>query len=171
MSAILRSAQEYSSLLLLDLFADIYASSSAMCESLEEKFPDQPSVTRYRGEILARPGGLFLIAETQTGPAGFISIMPRRPRKLAHTADLSMGISQGQRGQGIGRQLLQAAMGQITLPIEIIYLMVRADNAPAIGLYQSAGFTPLACLEDDTRVGTTYHDGLLMRARITHQTD
>ena len=41
--------------------------------------------------------------------------------------------------------------------------MVRADNFPAIKLYQQKGFETLAALEKDTKIGSQYFDGILMR--------
>ena len=47
--------------------------------------------------------------------------------------------------------------------IEIVYLMVRADNIAAVKLYQQKGFEILATLEKDTKIGSQYFDGILMR--------
>jgi len=41
--------------------------------------------------------------------------------------------------------------------------MVRADNFPAIKLYQQKGFNTLAKLEKDTKIADEYYDGILMR--------
>jgi len=41
--------------------------------------------------------------------------------------------------------------------------MVRADNFAAVKLYQQKGFETLATLEKDTKIGTQYFDGILMR--------
>jgi hypothetical protein len=47
--------------------------------------------------------------------------------------------------------------------IEIVYLMVRADNFAAVKLYQQNGFETIATLEKDTKIGSQYFDGILMR--------
>jgi len=47
--------------------------------------------------------------------------------------------------------------------IEIVYQMVRADNFAAVKLYQQKGFETIATLEKDTKIGSQYFDGILMR--------
>jgi ribosomal protein S18 acetylase RimI-like enzyme len=47
--------------------------------------------------------------------------------------------------------------------IEIVYLMVRADNFAAVKLYQQKSFETVAKLEKDTKIGNHYFDGILMR--------
>jgi ribosomal protein S18 acetylase RimI-like enzyme len=76
-----------------------------------------------------------------------------------------MGVAAAVRGQGWGRRILAAALAraEASAVLEIVYLMVRADNLPAVRLYAAAGFETLAVLASDTRVGDRYHDGLLMR--------
>ena len=46
------------------------------------------------------------------------------------------------RGQGLGRRLAEAVLGQLrqTGAVRRVDLEVRADNAPAIGLYERLGF-------------------------------
>jgi ribosomal protein S18 acetylase RimI-like enzyme len=46
--------------------------------------------------------------------------------------------------------------------IEIIYLMVRADNIPSIKLYKQKGFDFVAELEKDTKIGSKYYTENLM---------
>ena len=47
--------------------------------------------------------------------------------------------------------------------IEIVYLMVRVDNLSAVKIYQQKGFETVATLEKDTKIGSQYFDGILMR--------
>ena len=94
-----------------------------------------------------------------------VLIEPRRAGKLRHTADLHMGVRADARGQGAGSALLAATLHQLNTQsaIEIIYLMVRADNEPAQRLYRRHGFQLLATLPRDTKANGRYYDGLLMR--------
>ncbi|MFT3847496.1 MAG: N-acetyltransferase [Propionivibrio sp.] len=95
-------------------------------------------------------------------------VEPRGPRKLRHTAELTMGVSPEARGLGIGRELLDAALDKLRTDniIEILYLTVRADNIAAIRLYERCGFEKLTLLERDTQIGDRYYDGVLMRRFI-----
>ena len=41
--------------------------------------------------------------------------------------------------------------------LEILYLMVRADNVPAVSLYEKRGFETQAVLDYDTKIGNQYY--------------
>ena len=168
MNAMIREFSHYPPADLYALFRDVYSSSDAMSETLEEKYPDMRAVEEDLAALRRLPGAIALIAEVAGAPAGFLTIRPRRPARLRHAADLNFGVAPAARGQGLGRRLLEAGLerARATPGLEIISLMVRADNAPAIHLYQTAGFETLAVLKRDTKIGPTYHDGLLMRLRV-----
>jgi ribosomal protein S18 acetylase RimI-like enzyme len=147
------------------LFRDVYATSDYMSEAVDERYPCALALGTEIGAVAGSPGGLFLVAETDAAPRGFLVIEPRRAARLRHTADLHMGVHSGARASGIGRALLAAAQERIARArqIELVYLMVRADNAAAIRLYERAGFARLATLARDTKVADRYYDGVLMR--------
>jgi ribosomal-protein-alanine N-acetyltransferase len=97
-------------------------------------------------ECLAGPGGFGLVAaeaEMLTGaadpPCGFVLA-----RALAGEAEiLTLAVAPDHRRQGLGRALLEAAIGlAATLGAEAMFLEVAADNDPAIALYAAAGFAP-----------------------------
>lgn len=147
------------------LICDVYTTSDRMSETLEEKFPTLESFEQYINELSKRPGNLALVAETGGEPCGYLTIMPRYQAKLSHTSELNMGVHHAVRGKGIGKALLKEALQRsgTTGIIEIIYLMVRSDNTPAIGLYEDMGFDHLALLEKDIKTPECYYDGHLMR--------
>ena len=120
-------------------------------------------------EIQKRPGSLFLVARDENELLGYLFIVPRLAAKLRHTADLHMGVREEEQGRGVGRKLLSVALSRLQNEriIEIVYLMVRADNRPAIRLYKMQGFEELATLARDTKIGAHYYDGILMRMRIS----
>lgn len=149
----------------LALMRDVYTTSDTMCETLDEKYPDlaafRADLASWRGD----PANCCVVAWLAGQPAAYALIRPRRAARLRHTAELSMGVAAFARGQGVGRRVLDAVLAQAdaSATIEIVYLTVRNDNAAAVRLYTAVGFTPLALLERDTRIGADYFDGLLMR--------
>lgn len=153
---------------LYDLICDVYTTSNRMSETLEEKFPTLESLEQYISELSKRPGSLALVAEMEGKLYGYLTIMPRCQAKLRHTSELNMGVHHGVRGKGIGRALLEEALRRARESgiLEIIYLMVRSDNAPAISLYENMGFDHLALLEKDIKIPEGYYDGHLMRKFI-----
>jgi len=147
------------------LVSDVYTTSDGMSERLEERFPTIESFEQYIGELSSRPGAVALAAETGGELCGYLTIMPRYQAKLSHTSELNMGVHHSSRGKGVGKLLLKEALRSATEfgILEIIYLMVRADNDTAIRLYKNTGFEHLATLQHDTKTPEGYYDGLLMR--------
>ncbi|MGC9445332.1 MAG: GNAT family N-acetyltransferase [Candidatus Methanospirareceae archaeon] len=150
------------------LYRDVYASSEGMSETLEDKYPCLDDFTADVVALERLPGAIALAVEIAGRPVAYLIIRPRRQARLRHTADLNMGVAQAVRGQGLGRLILQAALerASASAELEILYLMVRADNEPAIRLYKKMGFEEVAILSRDTKIGDAYFDGLLMRTFV-----
>jgi phosphinothricin acetyltransferase len=147
------------------LIRDVYATSDAMSEDFEDKFPSPSVLAAEIAAVTARPGGLVLVADAAPMPLGYLVVEPRPQARLRHTADLTMGVASAARGRGIGRLLVAEALTRVAAAgiVEIVYLMVRADNLRALELYRHAGFERVATLRRDTRIDGRYHDGVLMR--------
>jgi putative acetyltransferase len=87
------------------------------------------------------PNDHLLVAEVDgrvVGLAG-LHVMTRKQR---HSATLGMAVHDQLQGRGIGRRLLAALLDLADnyLGLIRVELEVLADNAPAIRLYESAGF-------------------------------
>lgn len=165
MRPMINAFNAYSSAALYGLFKDVYSSSAGMSETQEEKYP---SISAFDEDLVALqnlPGAIALAAEIGQKPVAYLTIRPRRPSRLRHTADLNMGVAHAARGQGLGEAILEAGLARAAASpeLEIIYLMVRSDNAPAISLYRRMGFETLTILSRDTKIGASYFDGMLMR--------
>ena len=152
------------------LIRSVYESSDTFCASFEEIYPSEQELKSFLDALESKRGSLFLVAEDQGQLLGYLFVEPRSQSKLRHTADLNMGVSPNAQGKGIGYGLLEAALEQASKDgvVEILYLMVRADNEPAIRLYKKHGFEKLLVLDQDTKIGMNYFDGLLMRKFIRH---
>ena len=147
------------------LIESVYAASDAFASEFEDDFPNLRAFSRYLDELKKRQGHLFLVACDESGLAGFLVVEPKIQRKLRHTAFFTMGLRPGAQGKGYGRRLLEEAIARLQAEgtIEILYLMVREDNDPAIKLYEKMGFTTLTRLDHDTKSGDQYYSALLMR--------
>jgi ribosomal protein S18 acetylase RimI-like enzyme len=150
------------------LMEDIYSTSDTMCEQFPEKFPNENSCHRYFSEILSQPGSVVFFARIDGILAGYITIKQRIQGNLRHTSELNMGVHSKFRSQGIGKFLLINALEVLKKAgiIEIIYLVTRDDNTPAIKLYKNFGFEKIAHLSKDTKIGEKYYDGIMMRKSV-----
>lgn len=150
------------------LIRAVYESTDAFAGDLAEEFDSLRALQQHLADLAARPGGLFLVARVGGDAVGYLLVEPRLRAKLRHTAELNMGVLRDVRGKGVGTRLLTAALEELRRDgsIEIVYLMVRADNRAALRLYRKAGFIVQARLERDIRVGGRSFDGLLMSTFI-----
>jgi RimJ/RimL family protein N-acetyltransferase len=111
----------------------------------------------------AKMGSIHYVALVDDTVVGWCDVSRSRYPTQRHSGTLGMGIVDGHRGCGIGRDLLSATLAQAdALGLTRIELRVRADNEPAIRLYGKFGFaTEGACpryLMSDGR----YFDALIM---------
>ncbi len=165
MEPIVKTFEDFPFENLYQLFKNVYLSSESMSELFEEKYPSFEAFKLDAQHVLDLPGSLALVAEIDGKAASYLTVRPRVQARLCHTADLNMGVASQFRGNGLGFLLLKNALEQLagSSLIEIIYLMVRSDNLPAIKLYEKVGFEKLALLEKDTKIESAYFDGVLMR--------
>jgi len=79
----------------------------------------------------------FLVAERRGVVAGYV---------VAHSAAdegeiLNLGVAAAHRRHGIGRELVERALAELTARgVRTVYLEVRASNAAARRLYEALGF-------------------------------
>ncbi|MFF3671799.1 GNAT family N-acetyltransferase [Microtetraspora malaysiensis] len=91
------------------------------------------------GQIVA-PGGDVLVARIGGGVVvGCVALVPY-PNKVVELA--KMGVTPQAQGQGIGRKLVAAAVARACeLGARRVFLGTNSRLAPAIHLYEGAGFT------------------------------
>jgi ribosomal-protein-alanine N-acetyltransferase len=112
--------------------------AAAMARAHATSF-DAPWSADDIADLLGAPGVFGLIvraAEPAAEVLGFILA-----RAIAGEAEiLTLAVNPAARRQGLARALLRAAIGAVAGRAEVMFLEVAADNAPAIALYESAGF-------------------------------
>lgn len=99
-----------------------------------------------------RPEGLILAESPADGLAGFVwTKIPRRQADQPSGEIYVVGVDPSQQGRGLGKTLTLAGLAYLARakteegqPLEQIILYVDGSNAPALALYNSLGFRPLA---------------------------
>ena len=164
----IKAYHEFDAKELYAIVRHVHLTTDFMSDEFDCQFADVQAFAKYHQELLRIPGSMMLIAMSDNRPVGYLTIKANTASRLRHTARFTMGILELYRKQGIGRQLVQAALERLESlkVIEILYLMVRADHVAAIKLYESLGFENLVRLQRDTKIGNEYYDGILMRKFI-----
>lgn len=84
--------------------------------------------------------GIFLVAETGEGPAGYIGCQT----VLDEGYITNVAVAPAYRRQGVGRELVGALLAHARRQgLTFVTLEVRRGNAPAIALYEGLGFVPV----------------------------
>jgi ribosomal protein S18 acetylase RimI-like enzyme len=112
-------------------------------------------------------GNPFLVALDQDEVVGWCEVRRDLLPGRAHTGLLGMGLRAPYRGQGLGRLLLEQALGAAReRGLERIELMVRSPNVRAIRMYSQAGFREEGRKHDAVRLDDGSEDEVLMALHL-----
>src|SRR5262245_41950565 len=116
--------------------------------------------SRYSVIVAARA------ASNGTGPevVGWGSLNRFNPRAAYdHVADFSVYVRRDSRGQGVGREILEALVGRARANgFHKMVLSALARNSAGVALYQSAGFSRVGIYREMGRLDDQWVDVLLM---------
>ncbi len=125
-------------------------------------FPGDSWTTQsWWSELAQRPRRRYAVLEDGHGIAGYAGL-----DCSGEVADvMTVAVSPGRQGRGMGRRLLDWLMCQARdSGAEAMMLEVRADNAPARKLYENAGFEQIHVRRGYYQPGGV--DALVMRAHL-----
>ena len=103
---------------------------------------------------------------------GMVTLLPETKEKLKHKANIfAMYVTPGQRGNGLGRALLGAAIKQAHKMegISKVNLTVVSINHSAKGLYQKFGFKSYGLEEKALKVKNVYFDEEYMSLSLNEE--
>jgi ribosomal protein S18 acetylase RimI-like enzyme len=96
--------------------------------------------------------------------AGWADIFPHWAHAVSHCGSLGMGVHPDYRRQGLGERLLTACIAKAWAKgLTRIELEARADNEPAIALYEKLGFVHEALKINAMRFDGQYFNAAQMR--------
>ncbi|APT90073.1 hypothetical protein CSPHI_02150 [Corynebacterium sphenisci DSM 44792] len=122
--------------------------AAAGCAALEaEVFAGESpwSEAAFAAE-LAHPGNLYLGVLDEAEPTrvlAYAGIARRGPAAAPEYEIHTIAVAPALRGAGLGRRLMEGLLAAADEAPGEVFLEVRVGNAPAIGLYESLGFTRL----------------------------
>jgi ribosomal protein S18 acetylase RimI-like enzyme len=122
---------------------------------------EAPPLARSREFVLQNIASEVTQFVAREGPTvvGWCDILPGSAPAVRHCGSLGMGVLASHRGHGIGRRLLEASIAHACEHgITRIELSVRADNVPAIKLYERAGFVREGRQRHGMRFDGQYYD-------------
>ena len=120
-------------------------------------FSEPWSENSVRGE-LSNELALWLVAVENDTVLGYVG-----SQTVQEEADMmNIAVEESCRRRGIARALVEELVRQ--LPAHCLTLEVRASNAPAIGLYESMGFTQIGVRKNYYR--KPREDALILRKEI-----
>jgi ribosomal protein S18 acetylase RimI-like enzyme len=126
---------------------------------------EAPPLVKTRRFVLdsLRNGAVHVVALAGSEVVGWCDLRPKSATTQRHSAVLGMGVVAEYRGQGLGARLLAATLelGDAR-GFTRVELVVRADNAPAIGLYRRFGFEVEGTCQRYLAIDGVDHDALLM---------
>lgn len=130
--------------------------------------PDQVRPVDHQRSVIEEfsesPKALMLVALGGGRLVGEFSLRAISPRpQVSHVATLGMSVAADWRRKGVGAELLDAGLQWApSAGIKRVELYVYARNAPAIALYERAGFQHEGRRRGYIREGDAYLDDLVM---------
>jgi L-amino acid N-acyltransferase YncA len=108
-----------------------------------------------------------LVARQGDTVVGWATLSPVSSRKAyAGVAEVSVYVAQSQRGGGLGRQLLEALIGESeTNAIWSLQAVMFPENAASVALHRRCGFREVGRRERIGKLGGVWRDTILLERR------
>ena len=111
-------------------------------ETLSFEHPGEVFHHRQIVSLVLNPRAIVLVAENASGEVlGWAAALTRHSRRSVSGRVYALAVHPHGRGAGIGRMLMERLLESLRARGSArVFLEVRADNHPAIGLYRKLGF-------------------------------
>jgi RimJ/RimL family protein N-acetyltransferase len=122
----------------------------------------------YLTRVAASDNSLAIVAVVGDEIVGSLTFDGGRRPRMRHAGEFGISVLQAYAGQGVGKALLEYLIGWAERGgvVRKINLKVRADNAPAIRLYERMGWVHEGRTTRDTLIDGEFNDCLLMGREV-----
>jgi ribosomal protein S18 acetylase RimI-like enzyme len=134
-----------------------------VAESVADEIDHQEALLRHN-EIESR---MFFVATVDDEVVGWVHLRAPELEKLAHTAELTVGVLEEYRGHGIGGHLLERGLEWAAANgYEKVYQSVPSSNAEAIAFLEAHDWETEAVRENHYRIDGEYVDEVMMAVAL-----
>ncbi|WP_132058494.1 bifunctional helix-turn-helix transcriptional regulator/GNAT family N-acetyltransferase [Halorussus amylolyticus] len=134
-----------------------------VAESVADEVDHQDTLLRHN-ELESR---MFFVATVGDEVVGWVHIHAPELDKLAHTAELTVGVLEEYRGHGIGSHLLERGLNwAASNGYEKVYNSVPSSNDDAIEFLSQHGWETEAVREDHYKIDGEYVDEVMMAVEL-----
>ncbi|MFC7115711.1 GNAT family N-acetyltransferase [Natronoarchaeum sp. GCM10025703] len=106
---------------------------------------------------------MFFVATVDDEVVGWVHLNSAEIAKLRHTAELTLGVLEEYRDQGLGNRLLERGLEWAsTHDYEKVYQSIPASNEPAIEFLEENGWEVEAIREDHYKIDDEYVDEVML---------
>lgn len=130
-----------------------------VAESVADEIDHDTALLRHN-ELESR---MFFVATVANEVVGWVHLHAPELEKLSHTAELTVGVVEGYRGNGIGSHLLERALEWAAVNgYEKVYQSAPSTNQDAIDFLEDHGWEIEAVREDHYKINGEYVDEVMM---------
>jgi len=134
-----------------------------VAESVADEVDHESALLRHN-ELESR---MFFVATVGKEVVGWVHLNAPELEKLSHTAELTVGVLEEYRGNGIGSHLLERGLEwAASNGYEKVYQSVPSTNQAAIGFLEAHGWETEAVREDHYKLGGDYVDEVMMAVTL-----
>lgn len=116
----------------------------------------------------AADNSLYLVAEARDRVVGILTLEGGARPRMRHVAELGVSVTKDYWRQGIGRSLMETALGWAgdSPALRKVFLLVHQGNRRAVELYLKLGFVQEGVHSEVLYVEGRYHDCLYMARAV-----
>jgi RimJ/RimL family protein N-acetyltransferase len=122
----------------------------------------------FIARMSAANNSLYLVAEARKRIVGILTLEGNARPRMKHVAELGVSVMKDYWRQGIGRLLMETALGwaESSPVLHKVFLIVHHENQRAIELYLKLGFVQEGVQSKLLYVAGRYHDCLYMARAV-----